>query len=419
MRAPLLLGVAAAVSLQAQAQSLLQPKAQAFTLPNGLRVLLLEDHEHPLVRARLHLELEAQDVPAGRQGLPQLALRMFARSDAGGLKAEELERFQEDAGIALESWAGPGGLDWQLSVRSRDQDRALGLLADRILRSLFDPGMLEEQREACWQEEAGRGEDALLRLRQGLSQAPETRPTFASLGAITWEELLGFRARVFRPDRALLVLHGDVGLEQAKRLVLLSLGSWTPQESRSGASTLESPARPQAQAAPAKAWPLWIATEAGTGGRVQALAPRPAAVLPESAALLDLLVPGDPFLFPARAEAEAGCLLATEDAKAGSDPALARLLARLEALRLRGFAQADLDRARAAWNAGRSLETLHPEARMDHALQEALGRGATPERMKVLSLERLNADLRLWLEPTNLRTGGLRRAGSAEGPPAP
>ncbi|MBI1753096.1 MAG: insulinase family protein [Acidobacteria bacterium] len=417
MRTYLLLGAMAAVSLQAQVQP--QPKTQVFTLPNGLRVLLLEDHEHPLVRARLHLEIEAQDVPAGRQGLPQLALRMFACSDAGSLKAEELERFQEDAGIQLESWAAPGGLDWRLSVRSRDQDRALGLLADRILRSLFDPGMLEEQREACWQEEERRGDDALLRLRQGLNQAPEARPTFASLGAITWEELLGFRARVFRPDRALLVLHGDLGLEQAKRLVLLSLGSWTPQESRSGASTLESPARPQPQPAPAKPWPLWITTEAGAGGRVQAVAPRPAAVLPESAALLDLLVPGEPSLFPARAAAEPGCLVATEDARAGSDPALSRLLARLEAMRLRGFAQADLDRARAAWNAGRSLETLHPEARMDHTLQEALGRGVTPERMKTLSLERLNADLRLWLEPANLRTGGLRKAGSAEGPPVP
>ncbi|WLT31159.1 pitrilysin family protein [Geothrix sp. PMB-07] len=413
MRALLLTCLATALSLQAQA------KVQAFILPNGLRVLLLEDHEHPLVRVKLHLKVTVQDVPSGRQGLPQLALRMVSHSDAGGFKADELERFQEDAGIQLKAMAAPDGLDWQLSVRSRDQDRALGLLADRILRSLFDPGMLEEQREACWHEEEGRGVDPLLRLRQSLSQAPERRPTLTSLGTITWEDLLTFRARVFRPDHALLVLHGDLGLEQAKRLVLLSLGSWTPQETRSAPPSPDpSASEGVQQASSGKPWPLWIRVP-GVGSRAQAVAPQPTETLPESAALLNLLVPGEPSLLPAWAAAEAGCLVATDDAEVDASLALPRLLARLEALRLRGFTQADLDRARTAWNAGPSLETLHPEAQMNRALQEALGRGADPDHMKALSLEQLNADLRRWFDPKNLRTGGLKKADPAKGLVAP
>ena len=55
-----------------------QPRAQAFLLPNGLRVFHLEDHEHPLVRARLQLELKPDDTPAGLEGLSALALRMLS-----------------------------------------------------------------------------------------------------------------------------------------------------------------------------------------------------------------------------------------------------------------------------------------------------------------------------------------------------
>ena len=59
MKALLLAGLAA-VALQAQ------PAVQRFTLPNGLRVLHLEDHEHPLVRVRIHVRVEPSDTPAGK-----------------------------------------------------------------------------------------------------------------------------------------------------------------------------------------------------------------------------------------------------------------------------------------------------------------------------------------------------------------
>ena len=75
MRALALAGLVLVLSLQAQ------PRVQPFILPNGLRVLHLEDHEHPLVRARLLLRIEPGDTPRGRQGLPQLMLRMLGHSE--------------------------------------------------------------------------------------------------------------------------------------------------------------------------------------------------------------------------------------------------------------------------------------------------------------------------------------------------
>jgi len=81
------------------------------------------------------------------------------------------------------------------------------------------------------------------------------------------------------------------------------------------------------------------------------------------------------------------------------------LLGRLETFRQRGFAQADLDRARVAWFARRTLDSLHPETQMDRALAEALGRGVAEDRLKALSLDALNLGLRNWLDPANLRMG--------------
>ncbi len=388
----LLLPILAALSLQAQ------PQVQTFVLPNGLRVVHLEDHEHPQVRVRLQLRLDPADTPPGLQGLPLLALRMLKHSDAGELKAEDFDRLLEGSGIQLTQTLTTDGLEWQFSARSRDQDRALGLLADRLLRTIFDPSTLEIQRLACWRDELRGDASPRLRLRRTLASKPGTRPTLASLGAITLADLIAFKARVFRPDRAVLGIHGDLGLEQAKRLVLLSLGTWTAQASVPpyGAGHVPGPAlldEPVRISAP------------GTGLRIQAVIPPPQELQLETAALLGLLIPGEAALAPVQITLEDSVLVATLDAAAPTTDPLALLQERLQTLRQRGFTQAELDRARSAWLARRSLDVLHPEALLAAALAEARNRRIALDRMRALSLETLNAGLHLWLDPKSIRVG--------------
>ena len=398
MRRLLLAGLAATLALQAQ------PSPQRFTLPNGLRVVHLEDHEHPLVRVRLHLSLEPGDTLVGHQGLALLAMRMFQHSDAADLKAESFDRLLDDSGIRLSSTAEPGALEWRLAARSRDQDRALGLLADRLLRSIFDPMVLEAQRLACWRQAEQLDAPPFQRLEAALLQAPGARPTLASLGAIALEDLLTFRAKVIRPDRALLLIHGDVGLEQAKRLVLLSLGSWTVQEP----PTLTGPpvAAPATAPPGSAADPVRISAP-GAGLRLQAFLPRPPGVTPEAATLIALLIPGEPTMAPASIAWRPEGLLATLDAgpEMAEAAAWSLLRLRLEALRLRGFTAADLERARIAWAAARSLSSLDAEAQLDAAAALTLGHGATLDRMKTLTQDQLNATLRAWLDVGKARRG--------------
>jgi len=383
-----------------------QPRLQRFTLPNGLRVVHLEDRERPLVQVLLHLGVEPADTPAGCQGLPELALRVIGHSDTADLRTEAFNRLLDDAGIQLAAFKVPDGLTWRLVARSRDQDRALGLLADRLQRTLLDPSMLEVQRLAAWRHEERQEGHPNEHLHQALSEGPDGRPTQASLNAISFEQLLQFKARVFRPDRAVLVIHGDLGLEQTKRLLLLSLGAWTAQK------------QPPAVASPLVAVPASRESSPripgpGPGLRIQAVADRPDGLSPEATALLSILVASDAALAPVQVSVEGTGLVATLDAgpgtgarwdTPGSDP-WSLFHGHLETLRRRGFTQTDLNLAKVAWQARRSLDSLHTEAQMDAALAEAKGRGVSPDRMQALSLSELNAALRGWLDPARLRSG--------------
>jgi hypothetical protein len=341
-------------------------------------------------------------------------------AETADLKAGDLDRALEDSGIRLRSTLEAGGFTWRLLARGRDQDRALGLLADRVLRTVFDPALLESQRSACRRQEEGLERSPRARLLRALLQDPSSRPTAQSLGAITLADLVAFRTRVFRPGRAVLLLHGDLSLEQAKRLVLLNLGSWVgtgaappgpPASTPTPANPLASPERPSRIAIPAP----------GQGLRVQVLAPEPAGLAPETAALLNLLLPGEAALAPVLTSSKEGCLVATLDGPAGlsGTGAWQLLRGRLDNLRRQGFSQVDLKLAQAAWSARRSLDSLHPEAQLDAALAEALGRGAAPERIQALGLEALNAGLRRWLDPGNLREGAAGDPELLKEPPTP
>lgn len=393
--------LAAAPFLAAQAPD----RVQRFTLPNGLPVLLLEDHERPLVRIRLRIALDPAEVPPAHPGLPGFLLRLMDRSEAGDLRPEELDRALDGSGIDWRQGVGPRGFTWDLVARSRDQDRALGLLAQRLLRTVLDPGELETQRLAAWQEAEGTGRTPPARLGALLEPDPALRPpTLDGLSTLDPEELQVFQARVLRPDRAVLVLHGDLGLEQAKRLALLSLGTWTASSLSAG------PAPAKAAPPPPASGPVLLPVP-GAPLQLQAVATAPADLPPEARALLERLL-GSLVTAPIRISLTDDRLAISldEGARAWSD-----LLGPLENLRRTGFAEADLGRARAAWIAGLAVNGLHPEARMEQAIRAF--RNQVPDRAKVetLGLDALNAALRQWLDPANLRVGAAGDSAVLEG----
>lgn len=229
MKAPLALLCLAPVFAFAQAPS-------AFTLPNGLKVILFEDHSLPLVRGDLRLDLPspARDAEAW---LRPLGFRMLAAGGSGTRTAAAFALAADSIGLDLVSESGPDAATWRFATRSQDQETALALLADRVSRPAFDPVALETARLAAWGElaEANALSRARLRFQRSLDGLPE--PDERALGAVDAQRLAAWHHRLFRPDRATLVLWGDLDASQARQLAILTFGAWTPQDPGKDATT--------------------------------------------------------------------------------------------------------------------------------------------------------------------------------------
>ncbi|HEX9008998.1 MAG TPA: hypothetical protein VF804_01435, partial [Holophagaceae bacterium] len=194
---PVALG--AALLLAGSPRLAAQPPVRTFTLPGGLRVVLREDQGRLLFRARLRLALHPGDLPAGKEGLATLALRMLDRGEAGQLPPAAFDRALDEGGIRLTRALSADALTWELVSRSRDQDRALGLLANRILRPVLDPAALEPERLACWRDQEAALASPEARLRSALGVAGPPAATEQGLGQLTFADLETFLRRVLRP----------------------------------------------------------------------------------------------------------------------------------------------------------------------------------------------------------------------------
>lgn len=393
----------ALAALLALAPPLLKAQAPArrFTLPDGLRVALREDPARTLFRLRLRVELRPGDIPPGQEGLLQLALRMMDHGQAGHLDPTAFDRLLDEGGILLTRRLSARAITWELVCRNRDQDRALGLLADRILRPVLDPEALETERLACWQDETRALATPHGALERALLPGGPPMPTELGLGRLSFANLESFLGRVLRPDRAVLALEGDLGLEQAKALVLLSFGTWT-------ASPALPEERPRPSGAPHPAHgsnPVTLSLP-GAEPRAEGAAPPPAGLPPALRDLARLWLAGCPPLAPYwLPPAPDGSLRFRADASLGTPPsaALAALQTQITQVLAAGIAPAGLDQAKAAWAGTRQIRILHPEAQLDAEVRGLLGEEALPDAVAAVTPDQLQAALRQWLAPSNLR----------------
>ncbi len=371
------------------------PGPQTFSLPSGLRCVLLENHDQPLIRAELATRWEREPRPGTAGFLAQL----LRAGGAGGYSRAEFNRALDDLGITFAFESRPNLYRWTLATDSRNQEPAMELLADAVFRPAFDPGTLAAQRLAAgrWLAAATAAERGRARFLWALGD-PEVDlpPAEGAVDALDFAALQAFRRAAVRPERSCLVLHGDLSLTQAKELVFLHFGLWGPALAPAGEA-----------APPAAPEPRLL--EVLEGGEAELWAGRPSTSC--DPAVLELLedllgqLPGvlAPGLARTCTVGPGRPLLVKVKAGAGGRAGLvAALLDTLDALRTRGFTDPDLERARARWRARLDALPLHPQDLVRRE-QEGVLDPAFRQRVEAVRLKDLNGALAALLAPGDLR----------------
>ncbi len=210
------------------------PAPQKFTLANGLRVWLLEQHEVPLVQANLVvLSGASADVP-GQFGAAAMTAAMLDEG-AAGKAALAIADEVEFLGATLSTSASFDASAVRLSTPAAKLGDALGLMATVALTPDFPTEELERLRtERLTGLLQARDDPASLvglafpRLLYGPEHRYGTSAggTETSLKALGVTELKTFHRSHYRPDNAVLIVVGDTTPAALRPLVEARFGAW-------------------------------------------------------------------------------------------------------------------------------------------------------------------------------------------------
>jgi len=219
------------------AQSLRVPYT-TFTLPNGLEVILHEDHSLPVVAVNTWYHVGSADERPGRTGFAHLFEHiMFMGSQH--VPTGEFDRLLEAAGADNNASTTEDRTNYYESGPSNalslmlwlDADR-MGFLLPEITAEKVDiqRGVVQNERRQSYENRPyGLAEENILE-RLYPSDHPYHWPvigSMADLSAATLEDVRGFFRTYYAPNNATLAIAGDITPRDARRLAERYFGDIT------------------------------------------------------------------------------------------------------------------------------------------------------------------------------------------------
>ncbi len=210
------------------------PTPKTFTLANGLKVYVVEDHNLPVVSAQLSTRAGGENNPPDKAGLASFNALVMGEAT----KTRDLTRLAQDQqrlGTTINLSANVDSARVSLTVTTDHTGAALDLLADIVQHPAFKPEDIERLRkrrltaiaqEADSPQTIGTEVGHLLLFGQ-TPYGQAAIGTIASVTALTPADLTGFYEAHFGPADSALSFAGDLTEAQAKAMAVKYFGSWS------------------------------------------------------------------------------------------------------------------------------------------------------------------------------------------------
>lgn len=198
------------------------------TLPNGMKVVSVQDKSSPTVSIHVWYNVGSKDDPQGRSGFAHMFEHMMFKSTKN-MPNETLDRFTEDVGGYNNASTWDDFTNYYEVVPSNHLERLLWAEADRMVNLNVDEPVFNSERDVVKEEFRQR----ILANPYGMlfgqyleklsfEKHPYKRPGIGNLeelSAATPKDAEEFYKTFYRPDNAVLIVVGDFDQKQFDSLV--------------------------------------------------------------------------------------------------------------------------------------------------------------------------------------------------------
>jgi zinc protease len=210
------------------------PEPTELTLSNGMKVLLLENHELPLVSGGALIRTGNLFDPADKRSLAGLTGEVLR---SGGTKAktgDQLDQELENVAASIESQIGETSGTLSFSCLKENTDQVLGIFRDFLTSPEFRQDKVDLSKTQLISEISRRNDDAggvaereFTNIIYGRNTPYGWQVEYSHVNNIQRDDLVNFYRRYYFPANIMLEIYGDFSTAQMKDKLEQLFGSWT------------------------------------------------------------------------------------------------------------------------------------------------------------------------------------------------
>ncbi len=213
------------------------PTVETYTLPNGMKVYLMEDHELPLVSGTAIVRTGNLFDPKDKVGMATLTGEVMRTGGTKSKTGDQLDEQLGDIAASVETSIGESSGSVTFSCLKENTDEVLGIFKDVMTTPEYRQDKIDLAKTQIRAGISRRNDQA-----EGIAQREFTdtvygkdtpfgwREEYATIDRITRGDLLGFYHRYFFPANIMLAVRGDFDTAAMKAKLEKLFADWTVQQ---------------------------------------------------------------------------------------------------------------------------------------------------------------------------------------------
>jgi zinc protease len=209
------------------------PKIETLEMENGLKVFLVEDHDYPTIDLRAVVRIGSVYEPAEKVGLAAMTGIVLRTGGTTSKTGDEIDRELEALAATVETYIGLSSGGFISSMLKEDVDRVLTILTDILVNPALREDKIElakiQQRSGIARrndEVEGIARREFWKLMYGAASPYARHSEYATIEAVTKEDIVRFYKRGFYPNNAIMTVWGDFATDEMAEKLKKTLGTW-------------------------------------------------------------------------------------------------------------------------------------------------------------------------------------------------
>jgi zinc protease len=211
------------------------PEIKRYTLANGMKLFLVEDHTLPIVDGSAIIRTGSRWVPADKFGLAGIFGSAMRTGGTKSKTGDQLDEALESIAAHVETRVGEDSASASFGAQKGDVDKVLAIFADVLMRPEFRQDKIDLAKVAARTGISRRNDEPdeiarreFRKVVYGADSPYAMHGELWTVDAVTRADLQAFYDRYYHPNNIMLGVRGDFNAEEMKTKIEKAFADWKP-----------------------------------------------------------------------------------------------------------------------------------------------------------------------------------------------